>query len=129
MIKAKIGIIAEELFQFSLITYLILLLAETVKEGFVTFFFDLNYLLVVVLVSGILMALLAPEMSDRTLRKPEKLNATWVIIFSIGGGLLVYYKTQELGNISLLISGITTIIIFLLSILIYTDDENTAHKE
>ena len=131
MTKDKIGIISEEVFQFSLITYLILLIAETVREGFVTFFFDLRYLLIVILISGIFMSFLAPKRSDRTVRRAEKLQRSWVTIFCIGGGLLVYYKTQDLGNISLFFAGFSAILIFLFTYLLSTEDEheNTAHKE
>jgi hypothetical protein len=51
--KIILKIICQEVFQVSLGGYLILLVAETIRSGFVSNFFDLNILLVVILVSGI----------------------------------------------------------------------------
>ena len=47
--KIKIHVIAEELFQFSLVTYSILIVVETIKQGFVTNFFNINIRLFFVL--------------------------------------------------------------------------------
>lgn len=117
-------LVAEEFFQYSLITYLILLFAETIKEGFVSFFFDLNILLVVVLLSGVIMVLTHHEELER-LRKPHKITGADIqniFLFASGGALLVYYKTFELGNIAFVIAGLTAAIIGLLSYLLLSED-------
>jgi hypothetical protein len=59
--RTNIVIVARELFQTSLVTYLILVVAETLKEGFVSNFFNMNYLLGVVLTSGTAMVLAEPD--------------------------------------------------------------------
>lgn len=56
-LKAATNIVTKEFFQATLVTYLLLTLAETLKEGFVSNFFNMNYLLVAVLVSGVAMVL------------------------------------------------------------------------
>lgn len=126
MKKIKIGIIIDELFKFSLITYLILILAETVKVGFVSFYFDLNYLLLVVLVSGIIIAILGHEkvISDEKSKLTER-DINSIIIFSLIGGFLVYYKTQDFGLVSLIITLLSSIIIFLLSYITKIEDLKT----
>lgn len=138
--KSKLGIIINELFQVSLVTYLILLLLETLDKGFVSNVFNLNYLLGVVLISGILKVL--PISYKKNLNqweiidlglfrlldqiRPKGISENqfyFIILIGIGGAGLVYFKTRELGYISLLIAGITCLIIFLLSYLIFTDPE------
>lgn len=122
--KIKVHLVAEEFFQYSLITYLILLFAETIKEGFVSFFFDLNILLVVVLLSGVIMVLTHHEELEK-LKKPHKINGADIqniFLFSVGGALLVFYKTFELGVIAFVIAGLTALIIALLSYLLLSDE-------
>ena len=74
--KNKIGIIGKELFEVSLMAYLILLVLESVKKGFVSNFFNLNVLLLLVLISGILMVLFEPitlkERFDRLVAHERK---------------------------------------------------------
>jgi hypothetical protein len=140
--KSKIGIIISELFNVSLVTYLILLLLETLSKGFVSDFFNLNILLGIVLISGIIMVSPLAEkrnlgMWDLVDRRMDLLLAKikfkkaitendfyFAILVSVGGGVLVYFKTQELGNLSILIGIITMVIIALLSYLIFTEDED-----
>lgn len=138
---SKFGIIVSELFQVSLVTYLILLLIETIDPGFVSNVFNLNYLLILVLVSGVLKVLPLSEkkyfdqwdLIDLGLEKwinklkPKGLSENdfyFILLVGFGGGILVYYKTQDLGQISIIISVITTIIIFLMSYLIFSEPEN-----
>src|SRR5882724_5221310 len=109
----KIYIFAEEFFQFSLITYLILLFAETLQTGFVSYFFNLNILLGVVLISGITMLITQREQKEKPLprKKMRRSDVIYTIFLALGGGLLVYLKVQEIGNIAIIIACITTIII------------------
>lgn len=191
--KEMLNIILTELFQISLITYLILLITETVKSSFVSEVFNLNILLGVVLISGIGKVLTEVENDNsvntftervwklffkkvntrrtapvwqgllKEIKVKKLISEDWselykdwykdqrkhywsfmetdlkfffkdlkksklkesefyfTLILSLGGGLLVYYKTQDLGGISLLISAITFLIIGLMSFLIFTD--------
>lgn len=123
--KLKIHLIAEGIFQYSLITYLLLLLAETIQEGFVSFFFNLNLLLIVVLISGIMMVLTHEEKLEPH-SPPQKMTSADLqntLFFAIMGGLLVYYKTQLLGKLSILLAILTGTIIILLSVLLFTNPE------
>jgi len=121
--KIKIYLIVKEIFQYSLVTYLILLLAESIKEGIVSYFFNLNILLGVVLISGIIMILTYDErlMMKSPSKRKSKIDIVWSIVFAVGGGALVVYKTMDLGVVSLVVGSITGIIIVLLSLLLLNE--------
>lgn len=126
--KIKIHLISKEFFQYSLVTYLILLLAETLKQGIVSFFFNLNILLGIVLISGVVMVLTHNEKLDEKLKPEKKQKITakdieYIIILASGGAILVHFKTQDLGSVSIIISVITAIIIVLLSLLVLSENE------
>jgi hypothetical protein len=126
--RQYLGIIAEQLFHISLVTYLMLLLAETIKEDFVDYFFNLNILLVVVAISGVMMSFFNTEKEQRSVINK---SIPWKFIFAVsfGGMLLVYYKTETLGGLSLLIALVTGVIIFLMSYVVYTDAETLNHSD
>jgi hypothetical protein len=121
--KLKIYLVSREFFQFSLLTYLLLLLTETLSEGFVSLFFNLNILLVVILFCGIIS--LVTYDNKLALPHKKKINyaksAEYSIFMGIMGALLVFYKTQDLGPVSLTIAIITAVIISILSFLLLTD--------
>lgn len=128
LLKIKIYFIAKEFFQYSLVAYLILLLIETIKEGFVSFFFNLNILLGIVLISGLIMAITyQKELEKLTKTKKIKQRKWWDILYSImlalGGALVVLYKTQDFGIVSIIVSVISAFIIVLLSFLVLLDKE------
>lgn len=56
-IKDKLHIVSKEFFQAGLITYAALLANDLVYVGTVSNFFDLNHLLLLVLIAGIFMAM------------------------------------------------------------------------
>jgi hypothetical protein len=123
--KIKVHYISEVFFQYSLVTYMAMRLAETFKQGFVSFFFDPNILLVVVLISGVVMVLTHHEQLER-LNKPHRITGSdiqSIILFSAGGAMLVFYKTQDIGAISIAIALLTAVIIGVLSVLILTDEQ------
>ena len=121
---ANVHIILDELFKVSLVTYLLLLILETIKEGFVTYFFDPTVLLYIVIASGIGMAI--TQHIGQEIRKESgtnKVNWFYIYCMSFLGAALVYIKTDELGNLSLIITVATFISIVLVSYLIFTERE------
>ncbi|HYK08036.1 MAG TPA: hypothetical protein VEW42_00880 [Candidatus Eisenbacteria bacterium] len=122
-VRATIHVVVREFFQFAFVTYLLLLLLETIKSGFVSYFFNLNILLGVVLGSGALTALTQDKHEEKEKPSQRNLGADIQnsIFLAVGGGLLVFYKTQELGNISFAIAILTMLLIMLLSFLLLTD--------
>ena len=143
---SKIGIVINELFQVSLVTYLILHIWETLDSGAVSNVFNLNYLLGIVLISGILKVLPLAKRRIKSqwdiidinffsltsqLHLPPSITENdfyYIILVGFGGGLLVFFKTQELGILSYIITAITIILIFLLSYLIFTDQDSTSNE-
>jgi hypothetical protein len=68
-IKNAVNVSSREFFQVFLVTYLLLTLAETFREGFVSNIFNINYLLAVVLISGVAMVLTESELTVKKFRK------------------------------------------------------------
>jgi hypothetical protein len=52
-----LNIISKEFFQVALLTYLILALLESIQTGIISYFFNMNYLLSFVLLTGVLMVI------------------------------------------------------------------------
>jgi len=109
------------LFQSLLVAYLILLLIEQIWSSSVSAYFNLNYLLVIVIVIGIL-----DVFSEHKKLKPErttKKDYLYIAILGIAGFVIIKFKTASLGWLSWIISIIAGILIILLSILVLEDDE------
>ncbi|MCE8423806.1 MAG: hypothetical protein J5U17_04905 [Candidatus Methanoperedens sp.] len=112
-----------EFFSTLLITYLLLLLAETIWEGRVSAYININYLLIIVIISGAVSVLTQKEEE-----KPEKVELKtkdylYIGIMGIAGAFIVWYKIQDIGMLSYLISIVAGVLIILLSILLFEEDE------
>lgn len=134
--------IMREFFQISLITYLILLLAEKFQTGFVSNYFNLSILLVAMLISGMGMVATSYDKKEtgkfdlnwknvlhfaknggkKYNTKLEKWHKYYILLASVGGGILVYYKTIDMGGVSIIFSLTTMVIISLLSYLILSEE-------
>lgn len=113
-IRNKMAVeLINQIFQMLLVLYLVLLLIEQVWQYSVSMYINLNYLLILVIIAGIL------SVFTKQKRK-KKEPITWkdhayIIILSITGIIIIFIKTQELGWLSYVISIIAGILIFLLS--------------
>ena len=124
--KIKIHVFAQAFFQYLLITYLILLLIETLKEGFVSFFFNLNILLVVILINGFIIVLTHHDKLEAinfTSKKITRSDVEYTVTFALGGALLVYFLMQELGVLSFILAALTAVIIIFLSLLLFFEQK------
>lgn len=124
--KVKTYIIAKEFFHYSLITYLIILIAETIKEGIVSYFFNINILLTVVILSGFVMAITYDEklnLHTPTLKKITYRDIIFSILLALGGGFFVYVGTFDMGNVAIVVGCLAVILILLLSLLLLTSTE------
>ena len=122
--KRAVHIIVRELFQFSIIIYLILFLAELMKEGFVSYFFNPSILLIVIIISGISMIITQSE--NEVIADPEKpfsMEMQNSVVYAIAGGAIVYVKTKDMGGVSLFLTAMTVLLILLLSFLLFSDDK------
>jgi predicted membrane channel-forming protein YqfA (hemolysin III family) len=107
-------------FQSLLVTYLLLLLIEQIWSGSVSLFLNLNYLLIIVIVLGIL-----DVFSEH--KKIEEHVSKWdyvlISVLGVVGFIIIKFKTVDLGWLSWLISIIAGILIILLSLLVLEEDE------
>lgn len=108
------------IFQTLLITYLVLLLIEQIYTGFVSVYLNLNYLLVLVIASGIL-----DVFTEKKQTKQQTTKKDYYLIYALGilGTIIIKFKTEELGYLSYIISIIAGILIILLSHLILEEEE------
>lgn len=113
--------LVNHLFQTLLVTYLVLLLMEQLWEGIVSVYLNLNWLLVVVIVVGIL-----DVFSEMPLKKHErvkKLDYVFVWVLGALGFFIIKFKTLELGWLSWVISLIAGALIVLLSYLVLEEKD------
>ncbi len=116
--------VVQTLFPVLLITYLLLILLETVFEGSVTSYVNLNQLLTPVIVVGVVAMLSAPGKAES--KKTEHLTARnifMIVCAGIGGMAIIWYKTKDLGWLSYVISTVSGGLIVLLFVLIRQGDE------
>lgn len=123
--------VAKELFIFSLIFYLLLFVLETVFPGFVSNNFNLNWVLALVLVLGIVSAF-APEKPKEAeeKEKPKITDYLTSIFLGVLGGFLIFYKIQLDIMFRLIISLISGGLIIALSLILLTvEDEEVKERE
>ena len=117
----------QEFFSVILVTYLLLLLLEEIKEGFVSNFLNLNIILGITLISGII-TVFGGEGKKKEIEHFEKKDYMWIFALGVVGAALIFYKTRNLGALSYLISAISGILIVLLSVLILEEDSSNKDK-
>ena len=83
--------ISRDIFEVFAIFYLILLLINQVKLGFVSDFINLNLILLIVVVSGIF-SLWAKELETTTR------DYIFIVTLALIGALTIFYKTSIFGN-------------------------------
>ena len=127
--KVRLHIIFKEVFQYTLIAYLILLFAEMLKPGLVSYFLNLNILLTVIMLSGAAMVLTYNEKLDDLLKNKEhhKIRTSdieYIVILTSVGSFITWFYTQNLDILAIVLSVIIAIIIVLLSIIVLTYKDN-----
>jgi len=117
--------INEDLFRNILATYLILLLIDTIWGKSVSSYLNLGNLLIAAIACGAIMGLAQEKTKNggkASLEITEK-EYGLISIFGIIGSLVVYHKTALTGNLSILISVFSGLMMILLPILIIRDRE------
>lgn len=127
LFKSHNASLVNHIFQILLVTYLVLLLAEQIWTGIVSVYLNLNYLLVIVIVAGILDVF--SEHAPRKQEKPNKKDYLFITLLGIAGFLIIKFKTSSLGWLSWMISIIAGILIVLLSLLVLEEDEEGEEHE
>lgn len=116
--------LVQTLFPILLITLLLLVLIETVFKGSVSSYLNLNDLLVIVIIVGIIGLISAPAEAEN--EQGKRLIAKNLLIITsagIGGAVIIWYKTQEMGGLSYVISVVGGGLIMLLPMLIWRESE------
>ncbi len=121
--KDNLAIIFQEIFQVMLSGYLIFLLAETIKEGIISNFFNLNILLLIVLVSGVGTAIFPVKKEEKNVKVNTDWDFIYIWTFALLSGVIVYYKTYSMGKISYVISIIASVLVLLLTYIVINDKE------
>lgn len=112
------------LFQLFLVVYLILLL---INEFVAVKFMNLNYLLVLTIISGVLTVIfpVKKEVEEKPMKSFDKVL---IYVLAIIGMILIFIKTKDLGWLSYVISIISGVLIVLVGYLVYEDDEEEELK-
>lgn len=126
-IKGEAAEIINHLFQSLLVLYLVLLLIEQIWPGTVSFYFNLNYLLAIVIIAGILDVFSEHKITEK--EKPNKFTHIFIYILGVLGFAIIKYKTSQLGWLSWVVSITSGILIILLSLLVLEEDEETEMHE
>lgn len=120
--KGHIAGIINYLFQTMLVIYLFLILIEQIWAGSVSVHMNLNYLLVIVIIIGILDVFSEHEILKR--KRVGWWDYAFIFILGILGFVIIKFRTAQLEWLSWLISIIAGILIILLSILVLEEDED-----
>jgi hypothetical protein len=120
----SVGDIAQQIFVVLLVTYLLMLLAETIWEESASSVLNLNYLLIAVIAFGIPAVLTAGGKSHDKVKEP----IGWKDVLMIGcaanfGMIIVWYKTRDIGWPSYVMSISSCVLIIILSVLILKEDD------
>lgn len=91
----------ETIFKTSLVFYFILLLGGEIFSGFVSNYFSLNLVIIIMVSSGLLSIILNEKKQFNELMA---LNYPLIIFLGIIGIALVYIKTSHLGSLAYLLS-------------------------
>lgn len=115
--------LVQQLFVTLLVTYLLLLLVETIWERSVSPYLNLNYLLIVLIVVGVVAVLTGPERGEEEWRRLGRRDIVIVICAGLTGAAIVWYKTKEIGWLSYVISVISGGLIVLLFMLVWREPD------
>lgn len=122
--------IVKEVFQISLISYLVFYLIEDFKPGFITNYFNLNIILILTIISGIITVLFEGKESSFETgheekvpeeKKIKKIDYLFIVVLGVVAAIIIFFKIKSLGWLAPIISIISGIIIILISILLLWD--------
>lgn len=127
LFKGYNAVVVNHIFQMLLVTYLLLLLIEQIWTGSVSYYLNLNYLLIAVIIFGILDVF--SEHKQISEKKTDWKDYLFIILLGITGAIIIKIKTAQLNWLSWLVSIIAGILIILLSLLILEEDEKESRFE
>jgi len=107
-------------FQITLVSYLLLLLINEFKK---VVFINLNYLMIIVIIFGILTIFFPIEIKKEKY-KIKKRDILLIFFLGILGSIIIFIKIKNLGIIAYLISIMAGVLIILLSYMVLKDEDN-----
>ena len=120
----EFGELLRDPFASLLTLYLVFVLIDTIWDGKLSKSINLNYFLVFVIATGVLSFIRKDyTKKERAIEPITKSDYIFIGILSIAGSLIVWYKLQSIGVLSYVISILTGVLIFLLSVLVLEEEE------
>ena len=111
--------ILQDSFGVLLVIYLLLLLADTIWEKRVSSLLDMNIMLIIVIIFAVIATFTQPEIKEEQERKkPGRKSIVSFVLVGIGGAIIIWYKTNEIGWLSCLVSIIGGAMITLVSLIV-----------
>ena len=127
-VKSNINLIITNIFQISLILYLLLLLIETYISGFTTNLFDLQWFLVIIGISGLLLLII-----NQNQKNNQKSSIAWweylfIFFISIFSGILVFIAIKDIRWVAYIISICCTLLVLIISFSILNNTDTIAKE-
>lgn len=123
------SILIPDLFLVSLMSYLIILVVEEFSAAFFTTFFNLRWLLAIVILTGMISFFVrSTESSDGSL--PSKLGKPWGIgssfVIGVVAGIAVIFGGEEFRWMGLILAVLTTILVTSMAYLVLAESEESS---
>ena len=114
--KNKTNIISQEIFQYSLGGYLLLMIFELVEEGSVSNFINLDLFLGAIFISGIIA--ISTHTYFYNSDKGHKFSFQNSFVISVIGAFIVFISIQNLGDLSIIITFFSFSLILILGLVL-----------
>ena len=118
-------------FQVALATYLGFYVLESIRPGFVSFYYNLDTFLWIAIITGALSSIwptIVPAANKQPQKKTWK-DFLWIAILGIGTVVVIWYKTSSIGWLVRIIAPLSGLIIVGLSLLVYYDRDESDRRE
>jgi len=112
--------LAKAIFPIALITYLVYFLFDDLLPGLISNYINLNLILAICVIAGVLSVFVKEKVEKQAITKKDY---TFIIVLAILGGVLIWWKTKELGWLSWIISIISGVLIVIISVLLLKEEE------
>lgn len=114
----------QQIFEISLLSYLLFYLLDDLFNSLISNYFNLNILLIVVIISGILLNIpaLSPQKKEKKVKPIGIKDYLFIFLLGIIAGGIIFYKISLDSWLRLTISIISGFIIILISILLLNEN-------
>ena len=125
--QATIGVLSGEFFRMTLLTYFVFLVVEEFERGFVSYYVNLNGLLVIVILSGLAAFFTNRSVPDaaipNTVRRLRAIVTTTTL--SVLVAIAVVAVMRDFGNVSVVLGALAAICVILLALVTASDRRET----